>query len=188
MGKSAIVLLAEGFEEIEAVTPADVLRRAGVEVTVAGLGGLTVAGGHGIVLTGDKPFADLREESFDAVILPGGMPGAANLGASEQVKQFCRRHAEAGRVVAAICAAPAKALAVFGLLEGKAATCYPGFEDEFPASATVREEPVVVDGTLVTSRGPGTALPFAYALTELLVGAGTAGELREAMQFGWAGI
>lgn len=184
MAKTAAVLLAEGFEEIEAITPIDILRRAGVAVTVAGLGGLSIAGAHGVTVGCDAEVASLETVDLDAVVLPGGMPGSKNLAASEAVRALCVRQAEAGRVVAAICAAPALALASFGVLDNRRATCYPGFAEHFPSSATaVADEPVVVDGPVVTSRGPGTAFAFGLTLAALLAGDETAATLKSGMQY-----
>ncbi len=175
----AVVVLAEGFEEIEAVTPIDVLRRAGVEVVVAGLTSTRVVGSRGIVLEADTTLAEVGE--VDVVVLPGGMPGADNLGKSEAVRALVERTYAAGRRVAAICAAPAMALGRTSVLEGKRATCYPGFEQHLPGGVTHTDERVVVDGRLVTSRGPGTALEFSLALVEQLVSKDRADQLRHGM-------
>lgn len=172
MAKTAIVTLADGFEEIEAMTQIDVLRRAGVEVTVAGLAD-PVTGARGVVVTPDRPLEGL-DATPDLVVLPGGMPGAAHLGASAAVKGLVLRTLEAGGLAAAICAAPAKAFAPFGVLEGRRATCYPGLEGEFGPNTTHSEEPVVVDGPVITSRGVGTALDLALTLVELLFDKATA--------------
>lgn len=179
----AAVLLADGFEEIEAVTPIDVLRRAGVEVVTLGVTGKRVKGAHGLVIEADEPVAQAPEE-LDLVVLPGGMPGAENLARSPEVKGLVERVSRAGKRVAAICAAPAVALAPTGLLAGRRATCYPGFEARFAPDVQASTERVVVDGALVTSRGPGTALEFALALVEQLVGAAKAAELRQKMLVG----
>jgi 4-methyl-5(b-hydroxyethyl)-thiazole monophosphate biosynthesis len=177
-----VVVLAEGFEEIEAVTPIDVLRRAGVEVVTAGVSGKRVLGSHGIVVEADTTLDALPP--CDAVILPGGMPGSDNLGKSEAVQALVRKTHAAGKHVAAICAAPALALARSGVLEGKRATCYPGLEKHFGAGVTRADERVVVDGKVVTSRGPGTALEFSLTLVEQLVSKQKADELRKGMLVG----
>ncbi|RMG18042.1 MAG: DJ-1/PfpI family protein [Planctomycetota bacterium] len=176
----AAVLLAPGFEEIEALTTIDVLRRAGVEVVTAALGEREVPGAHGVTVLADAPLSEVPEQ-LDAVVLPGGMPGSKHLGESAEVQQLVRRIADAGGWVAAICAAPALALGPTGVLSGKRATCYPGFEEHFPADVRRSEDRVVVDGRLVTSRGPGTALEFALALAERLATPETAAQLREGM-------
>ena len=165
----AAVLLADGFEEIEAVTPVDVLRRAGVEVVLVGISGLSVKGSRGVVYAADEFIADLGGE-FGLVALPGGMPGAKNLGESAEARSLAEKTAAAGGLVAAICAAPAMALAPWGLLDGKRATCYPGFEKHFSSRTAFSPERVVVDGNIVTSRGPGTALEFSLRLVELASG------------------
>jgi 4-methyl-5(b-hydroxyethyl)-thiazole monophosphate biosynthesis len=182
MAKRALLILAEGFEEIEAVTALDVLWRAGVQVTLAGLAAATVKGAHDLAVTADTTLDRVRSATYDAVILPGGMPGSKNLGASSTVRDIAVRHAAAGKIVAAICAAPAFTLGKFGLLDGRKATCYPGCEQEFPASVVFTPDKVVTDGNVVTSRGPGTALAFAFELVRLLVDAATAEKLAAAMQ------
>lgn len=180
MAKKAVIVLAEGFEEIEAVTPIDVLRRAGVEVTVAGLGGLTVTGAHGVGYVAEVEFANLSGE-FDLVVFPGGMPGSKNIGDSAAAKDFALKMAAAGKKVAAICAAPVFTLGAWGLLEGKRATCYAGMESMFPKGVEFSPETVVVDGNIITSRGPATALPFGLALAGELMGADVSGQVARDM-------
>ncbi|MFH0911616.1 MAG: DJ-1 family glyoxalase III [Planctomycetota bacterium] len=170
MAKSALVVLAAGFEEIEAVTVIDVLRRAGVEVTAAAVACLRVDGSHGLPVVADATLADVKDKNFDAVILPGGMPGSETLGGSGMVKEIVLRHHKAGRLIAAICAAPACALAPWGVLDGRTATCYPGMEGRFSPKTRHSRERVVADGNLVTSQGPGTALAFALELAKRLAG------------------
>ena len=169
------LLLAQGFEEVEAVTPADFLQRAGLEVRIVGIGGKRITGAHGITLEADVTLRDLREEP-DAVVVPGGMPGAENIAASQAALDLIRRIFSAGGTVAAICAAPAVVLQKTGILQGKRVTCYPGFEDRF-RGCTPLEERVVVDGSVVTSRGPGTAAEFSVKLIELLAGKESASEI-----------
>lgn len=166
--KRVLVPLAEGFEELEAVTIIDILRRAGVEVVVASLAGSPVTGSHGIRISADTPLGALAEQDFDMIALPGGMPGADHLKKDARIGDLVRRLHEAGRPVAAICAAP-MVLAAAGVLDGRRATSYPGFLAD-ASEATVVGEPVVVDGSVITSRGPGTALDFALALVEALAG------------------
>lgn len=167
--KKAVLFLAEGFEEIEAVTPIDVLRRVGVAVTVAGVGGALRRGAKGLAVQADVAVADLAGE-FDLMILPGGMPGAKNLAESPEVRALAQTMLAAGKLVAAICAAPALTLAAWGFLNGRRATCYPGMESLFPAGVTFSPERVVCDGNIITSRGPGTALEFSLHLAALLAG------------------
>ncbi len=164
------LLLAPGFEEVEAVTPADFLRRAGIDVRLVGVGGRLVEGNHGLRLEADTTLEEmLKAEEPEGVILPGGMPGAANLAASPAVIELIRRLHAAGRLVAAICAAPAVVLEPAGVLAGKRATCFPGFEERF-ATARFSAGRVVVDGNVITSRGPGTAAEFSEKLIETIAG------------------
>jgi 4-methyl-5(b-hydroxyethyl)-thiazole monophosphate biosynthesis len=176
----ALVLLAEGFEEIEAVTIIDVLRRGGVSVTTLAVKASPVRGSHAILIEADGVLDSAANEDFDAVVLPGGMPGAKNLRDDPRVRKLLVQAAERGKLLAAICAAPI-ALEAAGLLAGKRATSYPGHE--LPSARYV-EEAVVVDGKLVTSRGVGTALEFALTLVEQLVGAEARERLRAAMLVG----
>ncbi len=163
---NALVLLADGFEEIEAVTPVDLLRRAGVEVIVAALGeGRHVSGRTGITLQADTTLTAIEARTFDAVILPGG-PGVKNLRADVRVRGIVERHTTAGRWVGAICAAPT-VLHDAGLLSGRRYTAHFSVANELPAILT--QERVVVDGSLITSRGAGTALDFGLLLVEKLV-------------------
>jgi 4-methyl-5(b-hydroxyethyl)-thiazole monophosphate biosynthesis len=184
MAKKALVLLAPGFEEVEAVNPIDYLRRSGIEVTVAALeatGGAEsreVAGSHGIGLRVDMGLAELVAEAggipglcrtLDAVVLPGGMPGASNLAASGDTAALLGAMARDGRIITAICASPAVVLAPLGLLKGRRFTCYPGMEKGLEGGFW-SEDPVVVDGNLITSRGAGTAGTFAIAIINALLG------------------
>ncbi len=166
--KRVLVPLAEGFEELEAVTIIDVLRRAGIEVVVASLAGNPVTGAHGIRVTADTPLAALAEQEFDMIALPGGMPGAEHLKKDARVAEIIRRLHEKGRPVAAICAAP-MVLAAAGVLDGRRATSYPGFLRDAERS-TIVGDAVVVDRGVITSRGPGTALDFALTLVGELAG------------------
>jgi len=179
MPAKAIIVLAEGFEEIEAVTPTDILRRAGVEVELVGLDAPEVTGAHDIKFGADRVLAEA--EDVDAVILPGGLPGAENLAASAKLTGVLKAQAASDKLVAAICASPGLVLAKHGLLEGKQATCYPSFEENFPASATYVVEDVVKDGNVMTSRGPGTAFAFGIALARELAGDATADQLAQGM-------
>lgn len=165
-----LVPLAEGFEEFEAVGIIDLLRRAGIEVVVAALHGGPVTSSHGVKIVPDATLDSVGEHCFDMVVLPGGQPGATHLRDDARVQAILKRHAEAGAYTAAICAAP-MALARAGLLAGKRATAYPGVLDTLNLSDTRCETgAVVVDGRVVTGRGPGTAMDFALTLIELLAG------------------
>jgi 4-methyl-5(b-hydroxyethyl)-thiazole monophosphate biosynthesis len=170
MSKTAVVLIAEGTEEIEAITPGDVLNRAGIDVTYAGVGSLEPTGGHHVPLRADCTVDELGEILFDVLIIPGGGKGAENMHKSEAVNALIMRHHAAGKIIAAICAAPAVVLGPLGLLEGKHATCFPGLERRFSPDVKKCDIPVCVDGKLVTSRAPGTAMEFSMKLVELLAG------------------
>lgn len=180
MSKKVLVVLAEGFEEIEAITPIDVLRRAGLEVTIAGVGGHQITGSHGITVETDTTIEEI-EELPDAIVLPGGMPGAENLSKSETLMALLKSMDGEGRQIGAICAAPAVALASTGILDGRKATCFPGFESRFGQAIVFSPDRVVVDGNITTSRGPGTALEFALALAGRLAGAEMQQDLSERM-------
>jgi len=192
MSKKALVLLAEGFEEVEALTPVDYLRRAGIEVTVAAAGtmcrgeNLLVEGSHGIKAAADTTLEGMAAENklgsadWDAVVVPGGLPGADNLAASAETGAFLKDMAGAGKLVCAICASPARVLAPLGLLAGKKFTCYPGEEEKVSAdSAEWKQDRVVVDGNIITSRGAGTAGEFACAIVAELVSEAEAKKLAE---------
>jgi len=178
----AIVFLADGFEEIEALTPVDYLRRAGVKVTVAGLLKQEITGAHGIKVKADEVLSEtLLNEKFDAMIIPGGMPGSTNLAASSLVEKFLKDAQGRGALIAAICAAPVVVLAKAGLLKNRRYTCYPSMENDLEKFAgkdykaltegsSHTEERVVTDGNIVTSRGPGVAEEFALVLVEKLAG------------------
>lgn len=174
MSKTAVILLAEGTEEIEAITPGDVLNRCGVDVTYAGVGGTEFMGGHHVPLRAECTIDELGEILFDAIVIPGGGKGADNLHKSELVNAFIMRHYAAGKIIAAICAAPAIVLAPLGILSRKHVTCFPGLERRLPSDVLFCETTVVVDGRIVTSRAPGTAMEFSLKLAELLTGAPTA--------------
>jgi len=169
MQKSALIFLAEGFEEIEAVTCIDILRRAAVEVTIAGLSANPVVGSRGVRLNADQD-VDSVDETFDAYVLPGGGPGAVNLARCKKVQMILRDAERQGKIIAAICASPAVVLSPLGLLKNKSATCYPGMQKDFPSDAHFMPEAVVVDGNLITSRGPATAMEFALTMVEHLAG------------------
>ncbi len=160
------VLLAPGFEEIEAITVLDVLRRAQIDVKAIGIESNTISGSHQITLHADGILRDVASEAWQMIVLPGGMPGARNLQQSALVQSMLKQQVASERWVAAICAGPI-ALASAGLLEGKQATCFPGFEGELHG-ARVIQKPVVIDGHVVTAQGPGLALNFALTLVNCL--------------------
>ena len=175
---SALVLLADGFEEIEAVTIVDVLRRGEVVVTTASLGGKHVRGSHEIVVEADALFDQVSVDDFDALVLPGG-PAAKTLREDARAQAAIKRAAAAGKLVAAVCAGPT-ALEVAGVLAGKRATAYPG--NKLPSAQFV-EERVVEDGNVITSRGPGTTMAFALKVVERLSGAAVAKTTAEKLLF-----
>ena len=177
--KKVIVFLAEGFEEVEAVSIIDTLRRAEIEVTTASISNnKTVKGAHKISIETDKLFDDIDFKDYDMIALPCGMPGAKNLneheGLKEQLKEFAK-----DKHIAAICAAPL-ILGGLGLLKGKKATCYPGFEPEL-IEATITHEPVTIDGNIITGRGPAFAISFSLQIVETLAGKATRDEVANAM-------
>jgi 4-methyl-5(b-hydroxyethyl)-thiazole monophosphate biosynthesis len=166
-----LVPLANGCEELEAVTIIDLLRRAGVEVVSAGLSEGPVTASRGVRLLPDRTLDEVADEAFDMIVLPGGVAGAENLDADPRIHALLQRMAEQDAYTTAICAAP-KVLLNAGLLDSHRATAYPGIIDPDSAqSVQFSDDPVVVDGRVVTSRGPGTAMDFALALIEQLLGA-----------------
>lgn len=172
MSKKVLVILADGFEEVEALAPIDVLRRSGASVTVAGLKperGNLVRGAHDVWVRCDVELCDVREDRFDAIVLPGGMPGALNLHKSEVVNSMVLDTYKRGDLVCAICASPAFVLAPTGILDGKKATCYPGCEEKY-SHLNFCGERVVRDGNVITGAGPGTALEFGLLISEALFG------------------
>ena len=178
--KTIFVFLAEGFEEIEALTPVDVLRRAGLSVqTVSVMDEQVVAGAHGVPVLADKMFAEINPEDAEMILLPGGLPGATNLDAHAGLGQMIQDFAKEEKPLAAICAAPL----VFGnrgLLQGKKATCYPGFET-YLQGAEYTAALVEKDGNFITGKGPGAAMEFAFAIVEKYCGIDKVNELKQGM-------
>lgn len=167
---NALVPLAQGCEELEAVTIIDILRRAEIEVTTASLDGGTIVASRGTKLLADTAIKDVLHQTFDIVILPGGLPGADNLNQDPHIHQILQRHIENGNYVGAICAAP-KVLASAGILTNKTATAYPGvLEDLKMDTIKISNAAVCQDGRILTSRGPGTALDFALTIVSCLLG------------------
>jgi 4-methyl-5(b-hydroxyethyl)-thiazole monophosphate biosynthesis len=164
-----LIPLAEGFEEIEAVNVIDILRRANVDLITAGLKEGLVEGSHKIKVLPDTTLEKIDYREFDGLILPGGAPGYINLGNDERILKMVREMDQAGKVVAAICAAPS-VLIKAGVLQGRRATVSPSGKAQVEACAHFSEDRVVVDGNLITSRSPGTALEFALKLVEVLAG------------------
>jgi protein DJ-1 len=177
MTSRALLLLATGAEEMEVAIAADVMRRAGIEVTIAGIDGAEpVRCSRGLQITPDLALSDARGQ-FDALVLPGGGPGAQRLCASEEVGRLLREQEGNGLLLAAICAAPS-ALKAHGVFAGKRMTIYPGMESEIAGHGQVEHDRVVIDGNLITSRGPGTAFEFALAIVERLQGPDVAAMVR----------
>lgn len=177
MNKNAAIILADGFEEVEAVTPVDLLRRAGINVTIFGLSSREVRGSHDIVIKTDRIFSS-NQILTDAVILPGG-PGHKNLLNSPVVLEYIQKSFSAGSLCAAICAAPV-VFGKAGILAGKKVTCFPGCEDKLAGGIFV-DQPVVVDGNIITSRGAGTAVPFAVEIISYLLDRSTASKITSAI-------
>lgn len=175
-----LVPLAQGCEEIEAVTVIDILRRAGITVVSAGLDNQPVRASRGVALVPDTTLDAALHESFDMIVLPGGQPGTNNLKADARVIKLLQQMAQQGKYVAAICAAPS-VLASAGLLDGKRATSFPSSLDGFH-NIELQAAAVVEDGRLITSRGPGTAMDFALTLVERLAGAAKRKEVEAGLQ------
>lgn len=180
---SVLVPLAQGCEELEAVTIIDLLVRAGVEVVSAGLTAEPVVASRGVVILPQITLDEALQRDFDMVVLPGGLPGADNLNDDPRIQQLIKKMAAEGRYTAAICAAP-KVLANAGVLSGKQATSYPGFLDKMGlADVRYSEQAVVQDGKVITSRGPGTAMVFALTLIENLLGKAKRDEVAAGLLF-----
>jgi len=190
MAKKAIVLLADGFEDVEAITPIDYLRRAGIEVTTVSISeSLTVTSKWGgIKMTANSTLTDIVKQGtdgWDAIIAPGGMPGSTNLAASKETGSLIKKMATDGKLVCAICAAPALVLAPLGLLNGKKFTCYPGMEEKVTTASYAgckwSDNHVVTDGNIITSRGAGTAGLFAVTIIEKLLDKAAAQKIADAV-------
>lgn len=174
-----LVPLAAGFEEIEAVTIIDVLRRAGLDVITAGIGSSEIVGDHKIKVETDTEITAVDADDLEAVVLPGGMPGAANLSDNNELRNIIKKLNEDNKLCAAICADPI-ALAAAGILDGRKVTSYPGFDKDL-TSSDYQEDRVVIDDNIITGRGPGAAMEFAMALVEYLVDEETKIELKKSM-------
>lgn len=175
------VFLADGFEEAEALVTVDILRRAGYKVTCVGVDKKEIVGAHGIKITADIKTGEFAPVELEGVVLPGGMPGTRNLMANATVCNAAKTAFKKGKLVAAICAAPS-VLGRLGLLKGKAATCYPGFEEELIGARYVNS-PTVTDGNVITAKGAGAVFEFGFAIVDHLAGKTNASkELRESMQ------
>lgn len=176
------ILLGNGFEEAEALVPADLLRRAGIEVVLTSLEGEWVTGSHNITVKADQALAQIDPGDVELVMLPGGLGGVSALGADPRVADLVHTVLNRGGYAAAICAGPTL-LAAFGLLEGKNAVCYPGMEDEMAGAVTRPSVPFVVDGSIITGEAAGAAFPFALKLVELLRGPEAAQKVKDAVHY-----
>lgn len=170
------MFLANGFEEIEALCPLDLMRRANIEVTTVGIGAREITGAHGITVVADTDDGSLVIDKLDMVFLPGGMIGTLGLAASDVVKNAINTAISSGAYVAAICAAPS-ILGDMGLLNGRNAVCYPGFEDRL-IGATIPDAKVVLDGKILTAKGMGAAMEMGLKIVELFRGTDFAVKLR----------
>jgi protein deglycase len=167
------IFLADGFEEIEGLTVVDLLRRAGIQIdTISIMKRKEITGAHDIIVMADKLFEDVTSEEYCMLILPGGMPGTKNLGAHEGLVRLLKQYADENKLISAICAAPS-VLGDNGILKGKRAICYPGFEERLEG-AVITEQSVVKDGNIITSQGMGTAMDFGLAIIERLIDKETA--------------
>jgi len=170
-----MIALADGFEDIEAIAVIDILRRAGIMIDTVGIPSTSVMSKSGVRIMTDKKLNEINIDDYDGIILPGGIKGVENLSKTALLLEMIKRADARGKLIAAICAAPS-ILAKAGVLEGKKATIYPGMERELPYP---RGDRVVVDGNVITSQGPGTAIEFALAIVEKLKGRGKALEVKE---------
>lgn len=174
------IFLADGFEEIEGLTVVDVLRRAGIEIDMISImSGKEVTGSHNIVILADKLFEEIESKDYDMLVLPGGMPGTKNLGAHEGLTNLLKQFAKEKKNISAICAAPS-VLGDHGILNGKNAVCYPGFEERLEG-AIVKADNVVIDGNIITSKGMGTAIDFGLAIIEVILNKETAQKIQSSI-------
>ncbi|NLM97813.1 MAG: DJ-1/PfpI family protein [Halanaerobiaceae bacterium] len=174
-----LITFADGFEEIEAITCVDVLRRAGIDVITASLKEKTVRGAHNLEIISDSFLADVKIDELDGIVLPGGMPGSINLRDSRDIIEIVKELYRRNKLIAAICAAPL-VLERAGVITNKNITCYPGIEVDLK-SASYTGDRVVVDGNIITGKGPGAAHEFAIKIVEYLVGEDKAGKLKKSM-------
>ena len=178
--KKVLEFLADGFEEVEAMAPVDIMRRGGVDIkTVSIMDTLMVKSAHGVEMKADVMFSDADVEGADLLLLPGGMPGAENLKNHEGLRKALLKHNEAGKKIGAICAAP-MVLGYLGLLKGKRATCYPGFEI-FMQDAEYTAELFTIDGNIITGKGPAAVFPYAYKMAEWFCGTSSVNEMKDGM-------
>ena len=177
-----IILLGNGFEESEALVPADLLRRAGVEVKLVGVDGMQVTGGHGITVAADAALEEIHPAEVEMLVLPGGLGGVEAIAGSLRAQSLIQRCSDHGCWLAAICAA-ATILAILGILDRRQAVCYPGMEEEMGSAVVQKGACVVVDGHIITGQAAGSAFDFGLALVEALQGPGAAGKVRDAVHY-----
>lgn len=176
------IFMADGCEEIEGLTVVDVVRRAGLDITMISITGKKeVQGSHNITFLADALASEVDYEALDGIVLPGGMPGTLNLGANETVNQVIKKFAAEGKMVSAICAAPG-VLGAAGILKDRRATCHPGFEEKLTGAMTLEEE-VVRDGNIVTSRGMGTAIAFALEIVRYFADDAAAEQVKKGLVY-----
>lgn len=171
---------ANGFEEVEAITSVDVIRRAGIDIATVGIGSKNITGSHGITVVCDLDETQADFDNFDGVLLPGGMPGTLNLEKSSTVNKFLDKAFETDKLICAICAAPS-ILGHKNMLIGRRAVCFPGFESELNG-AVVTDSYVETDGNLITAKGMGSAVDFGLAVVEAIMGSATAVNLKASLQ------
>ena len=176
----AAIHLAEGFEEIEAITTTDILRRAEIETLIVSVSGRrTVTGSHKITVICDQVFDEIDYNEYDIIILPGGMPGSKNLNSHSGLKKIIKQFYAEGKFIAAICAAP-MVLGNLGLLKGKEVVCYPGFESYLPNSV-ISEDIVIQSDNIITAKGPGATIEFALKIIEVLKGEDISKKIRKSL-------
>ena len=176
------ILLGSGFEESEAVVPADLLRRAGIQVALVGLDGLQVTSSHGITITADITLDQLEYDELDMLLLPGGLGGVEAISGDMRAQALIQHCYDHGCWLAAICAAPT-ILANLGMLDRRQAVCYPGMEDLMGSAVVQKGSPVVVDGHIVTGEAAGSAFPFGLKLVEILKGPQAAAQVKESVHY-----
>ena len=182
--KQVYVMLANGFEEIEALTVVDILRRGDVKTaTVSITEEKKVVSSHGIVVEADLCFSEMKEEDAEAIVLPGGMPGTINLKEKQELMDMLTRRYEKKQLIAAICAAPGLILGDLGMLEGRNATCYPAIAEYMKGANYQKEEQVVQDEFLITACGMGAAIPFSLKILEVLKGKEVAKQVQESILY-----
>ena len=175
-----LMCVADGYEELEAVTIIDILRRAKIDITVASTGTNPLTSARGVKIVPDAMLADINSDAYDMIVLPGGAPNAESLKADQRVQNIIKKFNDQGRYIAAICAAPI-ALSAAGVLKNRKVTSYPSFQSNLDAGEVMAEERLVEDGKVITSQGPGTAIKFALRLVELIKGEETRDEIKKAM-------